>query len=95
MASYTPVNSAVRGTGSVQITRVSAGAWDVAFTGFSRSGTLKESFLVSPVGTTAGRCWIQYWEFSSAAGGTGTVRVGCSTIAGVAADMPFSVVAVQ
>lgn len=95
VASYTPANSAVRGTGSVQITRASAGTWDVAFTGFSRSGTLKESFLVSPVGTTAGRCWIQYWDYSSAAGGTGTVRVGCSTVAGVMTDMPFSVVAVQ
>jgi hypothetical protein len=94
-ATYTPANSAVRGTGSVLITRASVGVWDVAFTGFARSGTLKESFIVSPVGTTAGRCWIEYWDYSSTAGGTGTVRVGCSTVAGVAADMPFSVVAVQ
>lgn len=94
-ATYTPANSAVRGTGSVQITRASAGTWDVAFTGFARSGTLKESFIVSPVGATASRCWIQYWDYSSNVGGTSSARVSCSTVAGVAADVPFSIVAVQ
>ena len=94
-ASYTPTNSAVRGTGSVQITRVNAGTWDVDFTGFYRSGDLKESFLVSPVGATAGRCWIEYWGYSSTPGGVGTARVSCATTAGVLADMPFSIVAVQ
>lgn len=92
---YTPANSAVRGTGSVQVTRAAAGTWDVAFTGFYRSGDLKESFLVSPVGTTAGRCWVNYWDFSSTAGGTSSARVSCATTAGVLVDMPFSIVAVQ
>ena len=94
-AGYTPANSAVRGTGSVQITRAAAGTWDVAFTGLYRSGSLKESFLVSPVGTTAGRCWVNYWDYSSTAGGTSSARVSCATTAGVLVDMPFSIVAVQ
>ncbi len=94
-ASYTPANSAVRGTGSVQITRAAAGTWDVAFTGLYRSGTLKESFLVSPVGSTAGRCWVNYWDYSSTVGGTSSARVSCATTAGVLVDMPFSIVAVQ
>jgi hypothetical protein len=94
-ATYTPANSAVRGTGSVQITRVNAGTWDVSFTGFYRSGDLKESFLVSPVGNTAGRCWVNHWAYSATQGGAGVVRVSCATTAGVLADLPFSIVAVQ
>lgn len=95
VASYAPANAAVRGTGSVQITRVTTGTWDVGFTGFYRSGDLKESFLVSPVGTTPGRCWVNDWNYSTTPGGVSSVRVACATQAGVLVDMPFTIVAVQ
>ena len=91
-ATYTPTNAAVRGTGTVEIAHVATGVHDVSFFGFSRSGDLRESFLVSPVGTTAGRCRVAGWEFS----GAGTaVRVACETTAGVPTDMPFSIIGVQ
>jgi hypothetical protein len=95
VASYTPANAAVRGSGSVLIERQSVGTWDVDFTGLTRSGDLKESFLVSPVGTTPGRCWVAVWGYSSTPGGVTSARVSCSTTAGVLADIPFSIVAVQ
>jgi hypothetical protein len=95
VASYAPANSAVRGTGSVQIQREALGTWLVGFTGFTRSGDLKESFLVSPVGATPGRCWIDVWGSSTTPGGTSNVRVSCSTVTGAPADIPFSIVAVQ
>ena len=94
-ATYAPANSAVRPTGSVQVTRTGAGAYTVAFTGFYRSGDLNETFLITATGSTAGRCNIDGWDNSSVAGTPTTIDVVCATSAGVAADLPFSIVALQ
>lgn len=92
---YTPANSAVRGSGSVLVERTGTGGYDVSFNEFYRSGTLAETFLVTATGETAGRCNLGSWGYSSTVGGTGTIGVQCFTTAGVPADLPFSIVALQ
>jgi hypothetical protein len=94
-ASYAPANSAVRPTGSVLVTRNGVGDYTVAFTGFYRSGDLAETFLISATGSAPGRCNINNWSNSGDAGTPTTVDVDCATPAGVAADLPFSIVALQ
>ncbi len=95
--SYTPTRAAVRPTGSVQINRQSPGVYSVGFTGFNRSNGLKETFLVTAVGTDPGRCAVGAggWTYGSTAGSTTTVRVNCWTTNGAPADMRFSVLAIQ
>lgn len=92
---YTPANSAVRASGSVLIERTGTGSYDISFHEFYRTGDLAESFLVTATGETAGRCNLNGWSLSSTVGGTTLVAVQCATTAGVAADMPFSIVAIQ
>jgi hypothetical protein len=92
---YAPANSAVRPTGTVQVNRNSTGQYSVAFTGMYRTGDLRETFLVSPTGTTPGRCHIAEWEFSVDVGISTNVFVTCTTPGGVAADLPFSIVVLQ
>lgn len=92
---YAPANSAVRGSGSVLIERIGTGSYDVSFNEFYRAGGLAETFLVTATGETAGRCNLGGWSFSGTVGGTAMVGVQCATTAGVAADMPFSIVALQ
>lgn len=92
---YSPANSAVRPTGSAQVNRNSTGHYSVAFTGLYRSGDLEETFLVTATGTTPGRCQVDEWSYSNTIGTAGDVFISCATPAGVAADMPFSVVVLQ
>lgn len=94
---YAPANSAVRGTGSVLIERPGTGFYDVSFNGFFRSGDLAETFLVTATGETPGRCSIGGggWNFSNTDGGTATVSVQCTSPSGAAADLPFSIIALQ
>ncbi len=94
-ASYAPTNSAVRPTGSVLITRTGPGLYHAAFTGFWRSGLLQETFLVTAIGETPGRCVIGGWSYSIDVATPATIDITCSTTAGVAADMPFSLLALQ
>lgn len=92
---YAPTNSAVRPTGTAQVNRNSTGEYSVAFTGVFRTAPLSETFLVSVTGTTPGRCHIAEWEFSASIATSTNVFVSCATPAGVAADLPFSIVALQ
>lgn len=94
-ASYAPANGAVRPSGTVLVTRSATGFYQVAFTGFYRTGDVKETFMVSATGATAGRCNIDEWSQSGAIGTPTTITVQCATTAGVAADLPFSIVALQ
>jgi hypothetical protein len=96
-ASYTPANSAVRPTGQVFVTRSGPGVYLVEFEDFYRSGDLKETFLVSGSGDAPARCNIgsSGWSYSGAPGGSALVQVECATPGGVAADLPFSIVALQ
>jgi hypothetical protein len=94
-ASYAPANSAVRPTGAVQVTRTGLGTYTVAFTGLYRSGDLSETFLITATGTVPGRCNIGSWNNSGEAATPTTVNVVCATPAGAAADLPFSIVALQ
>ena len=92
---YSPTNSAVRPTGTVQVNRNGIGQYSVAFTGFYRTGDLRETFLVSATGTAPGRCTIAEWEDSGDPGTSTNVFVSCANPAGVPTDMPFSLVALQ
>lgn len=94
-ASYTPTNSAVRPTGSVLVTRNGVGDYTVEFTGHYRTAGLAETFLITATGVTPGRCTNGGWGFSNTVGGVASVDVTCTTTAGVAADMPFSIIALQ
>lgn len=94
-ATYAPANSAVRPTGTVAVTRNGVGDYTVSFTGLYRTGDLAETFLISATGATAGRCSNAGWSYGDAANEPTSVDVVCATTAGVAADMPFSVVALQ
>ncbi len=92
---YTPANSAVRPTGTVNVTRNGVGDYTVSFTGLYRTGDLSETFLISATGSTAGRCSNGGWSYGDAPNEPTSVDVECATTAGVAADMPFSIVALQ
>jgi hypothetical protein len=94
-ATYAPANSAVRPTGSVQVTNNSVGNYTVAFTGIHRSGDLRETFLVTATGNAPGRCNISSWNDTGDPGTATTIGVVCATPAGVAANLPFSIVALQ
>ena len=94
-ATYTPANSAVRPTGNVSVTRNGTGDYTVSFTGVYRTGDLAETFLISATGATAGRCSNAGWGYGDAANEPASVDVVCATAAGVAADMPFSIVVLQ
>src|SRR5690606_25122461 len=61
---YAATNSAVRPTGSVQVNRNDTGLYSVAFTGFYRTGDLKETVLVTATGETPGRCLVNSWSNS-------------------------------
>lgn len=91
-SAYTPTNGAVLPTGTATVTRSGAGAYTVRFDGLIRSGTLVESFQVSPIGTTAARCSIGSWGFDA----TGvSVSVSCFNTAGTATDTRFALLGVQ
>lgn len=92
---YTPTNSAVRPTGNVLVNFNSAGNYGLAFTGIHRSGDLRETFLISPVGVTAGRCMIHEWDDTANPAEATSILVGCSNAAGVPTNMAFSIVVLQ
>lgn len=92
---YSPDNSKVLPTGNVTINRSGVGRYTVHFFGFHRSGDLKESFLISPVGSEPARCHVDQWADSDTPGGVTTVWVECSDVAGVAKDVAFSLLGIQ
>jgi hypothetical protein len=92
---YAPTNSAVRPSGTAQVNRNSTGHYSIAFTGFYRTGDLRETVLISATGEAPGRCQVQEWAESTEIGNSTDVFVACATPDGVAADMPFSIVVLQ
>lgn len=94
-ATYTPANGAVRPTGHVTVARTGIGEYTVSFTGFFRSGDLRETFLVSATASTPGRCQIDQWSYGSSQAQPAEVKVQCAHTNGVAADLPFSLVGLQ
>ncbi len=92
---YSPDNGAVLPTGDVTINRSGVGRYTVHFFGFYRSGDLKETFLISPVGDEPARCHVEGWADTDNPGGQTTVWVACSDPAGVARDVPFSLIGLQ
>ena len=89
---YAPTNAKVLPTGSVAVTRTGTGAYNVLFTGLVRTGTLKESFQISAVGTSLVHCFSAGWGFD---GSGATSSVSCTTPAGVPVDSRFVMVGVQ
>ncbi len=94
-ATYTPANSAVRGTGSVVVSRNATGVFNVEFENFYRGVGQTESFLVVATGPNPGRCSIGGWDSTSDIGGSASISVFCATPGGTPADLPFSIVALQ
>lgn len=86
--SHQPANAAVRPTGSMSIQRTAPGSWTVDVTGFTRTGSLAETWMVVPNGSTPAYCTIIEW-------GSTDVGVSCQTVAGAPADVPFTVIGVQ
>lgn len=95
VASYSPTNSAVRGSGSVMVSRTGTGTYTVDFTGFYRGAGLSETFLITATGPSAGRCVNGGWSYSSTAGTPASVDVVCSDPSGTPTDLSFSVLALQ
>jgi hypothetical protein len=94
-ASYTPANSAVRGTGSATVVRSNTGEYEVRFQGFHRPVGLTETYLVTATGNGQHRCQNAGWGSTSSPAGTAVIEVRCTTIAGVPVDTPFSIIGLQ
>ena len=89
---YSPTNSKVMPTGTVTVTRSGVGTYSVRLDGLFRSGSLRESFQINAVGTTAIRCQSAGWGYDV----TGvTSFVSCANPAGVATDSRFVMLGVQ
>ncbi len=71
------------------------GEYSVSLAGFYRTTGLAETFLVSPVGTTPGRCQVQIWADSDLVGTPTNVQVSCQNISGTPTDMAFTLVGLQ
>ena len=50
---------------------------------------------MSATGNAPGRCNIEFWNDTSTPAGSTSVNVQCANPAGVATDLPFSIVALQ
>ncbi|HET9133854.1 MAG TPA: Ig-like domain-containing protein [Gemmatimonadales bacterium] len=93
---YQPANQATRpGPGTATVERIGPGTWDISLNGFFRDGAREETFLVSAAGTTAARCAVLGWSYSSSSGSPSTLTVRCGTPGGTAADVPFVLVGLQ
>jgi len=89
---YSPANSKVLPSGTATVTRTGTGAYDVRLEGLARSGLLKETFLITAVGTTSVRCQSAGWSFDS----TGvTSSVSCASMFGVPTDSRFVLIGLQ
>jgi len=94
-ASYSPTNAAVRGNGTVTVTRTNTGDYRVAFTDFYRTAGLSETYLVVATGNGMHRCQNTGWTTTGAPGQVAEVEVRCRTIGGVPVDAPFSIIGLQ
>jgi hypothetical protein len=93
---YQPANQGIRpGPGTATVERIGPGTWDVSISGFHRTGSLEETFLVSTTGTTVARCAIVSWDYGTAVSEPTTVTVRCGTPGGTGADVPFVLVGLQ
>lgn len=94
-AAYSPDNGAVLPTGDVTINRPEVGRYTVHFFDFYRTGDLKETFLISPMGEEPAKCHVDQWADSDTPGGQTTVWVECSDPSGTPKDVPFSLIGLQ
>jgi hypothetical protein len=96
VGAYQPANQAIRpGSGTATVEGIGPGTWDITLPGFYRDGGREETFLVSTTGTTAARCAVVNWGYSTSAGSPSTLTVRCGTPGGTAANVPFVLVGLQ
>jgi len=91
----TGVHNAIGPRGTVALNRLGLGSYVVNFFGFERTGTLKETFLVTPIGDDPARCTVSEWAVHPLQSELNTAWVECSDYSGAPADAKFAILGIQ
>jgi hypothetical protein len=94
-ASYQPMNSAVKPSGTVTVQRIDVGRYRVQLDGFHRTGASREAFLVSAVDEVLTYCEVISWTPAVDSGSPTIVEIGCGDRFGNAIDSRFSLLGIQ